>query len=75
MCHKNAFSNNVGQACLSLGYVDKAKPLLLSRKRFNSQNKISQALALIAQKQGDNTLCGISGKAIAMAVLLQHKPA
>ncbi len=51
--------NNVGQAYLSLGYVDKAKPLLLSAiAKDSTKTEAYKAMALIAQKQGDNTLCG-----------------
>ncbi|MBS1920404.1 MAG: hypothetical protein JST17_09135 [Bacteroidetes bacterium] len=51
--------NNIGQAYLSLGYVDKAKPLLIAASSKDTNNaETYRSLALIAQKQGDNTLCG-----------------
>lgn len=51
--------NNIGQAYLSLGYVDKAQPLLLSAiKKDTSNAEAYRSMALIAQKQGNNTLCG-----------------
>ncbi len=51
--------NNIGQAYLSLGYVDKAKPLFLSAIAKDSTKAESyRSMALIAQKQGDKTLCG-----------------
>jgi len=51
--------NNIGQAYLSLGFVDKAKPLLLSAvAKDSTKAEAYRSLALIAQKQGDNALCG-----------------
>lgn len=51
--------NNIGQAYLSLGYVDKAKSLLISASSKDTNNaETYRSLALIAQKQGNNTLCG-----------------
>lgn len=51
--------NNIGQAYLSLGYVDKAKPILLSAvSKDSTKAEAYRAMALIAQKQGDQTLCG-----------------
>ena len=51
--------NNIGQAYLSLGYVDKARPLLLSAiAKDSTKAEAYKAMALIAQKQGDKTLCG-----------------
>lgn len=51
--------NNIGQAYLSLGYVDKAKSLLISASSKDTNNaEAYRSLALIAQKQGNNTLCG-----------------
>jgi len=51
--------NNIGQAYLSLGYVDKAKPLFLSAiAKDTAKAEAYRSMALIAQKQGDKTLCG-----------------
>lgn len=51
--------NNLGQAYLSLGYVDKAKPFFLSAIAKDSTKAESyRSMALIAQKQGNPTLCG-----------------
>lgn len=51
--------NNLGQAYLSLGYTDKAQPLLLAAVKKDSVNaEAYRSLALIAQKQGNNALCG-----------------
>lgn len=51
--------NNLGQAYLSLGYVDKAKPLLLSAiAKDSTKAEAYRSMALIAQKQGNPTLCG-----------------
>ncbi|SDJ82565.1 hypothetical protein SAMN04487898_104366 [Pedobacter sp. ok626] len=51
--------NNIGQAYLSLGYVDKAKPLFLSAiAKDSTKTEAYRSMALIAQKQGDNALCG-----------------
>lgn len=51
--------NNIGQAYLSLGFVDKAKPLLMSAvAKDSTKAEAYRSLALIAQKQGDNALCG-----------------
>lgn len=51
--------NNTGQAWLSLGKTDKAQPLLLSAITKDSANSEAyRSLALIARKQGNNSLCG-----------------
>lgn len=51
--------NNIGQAYLSLGNVEKAKPLLLSAiAKDSTKAEAYKAMALIAQKQGDKTACG-----------------
>ncbi len=51
--------NNIGQAYLSLGYVDKAKPFLLSAiDKDSTKAEAYRSMALIAQKQGNKTLCG-----------------
>lgn len=51
--------NNIGQAYLSLGYVDKARPLFLSAiAKDSTKAEAYRSMALIAQKQGDKTLCG-----------------
>jgi len=55
----STLQNNIGQAYLSLGYVDKAKPLFLSAiAKDSTKTEAYKAMALIAQKQGNNTLCG-----------------
>lgn len=60
-------ANNTGQAWLSLGNVEKAKPLLMAAIEKDSANSEAyRSLALIAQKQGNSTLCAsYLGKAIA----------
>lgn len=51
--------NNIGQAYLSLGYVDKAKPLFSSAiAKDSTKAEAYRSMALIAQKQGNPTLCG-----------------
>nr|WP_294875448.1 hypothetical protein [uncultured Pedobacter sp.] len=59
--------NNAGQALLSVGNVDKAKTMLVAAVTKDSTNSEAyRSLALIAQKQGDKSLCaGYLQKAIA----------
>lgn len=59
-------ANNTGQAWLSLGNVEKAKPLLVSAIEKDTVNSEAyRSLALIAHKQGNSTLCAsYLGKAI-----------
>lgn len=59
--------NNTGQALLSVGNVDKAKTMLVAAVgKDTSNSEAYRSLALIAQKQGDKTLCaGYLEKAIA----------
>lgn len=60
-------ANNTGQAWLSLGNVEKAKSFLMAATEKDSANaEAYRSLALIAQKQGNSTLCaGYLEKAIA----------
>ena len=65
--NSGTIANNTGQAWLSLGNVEKAKPLLTAATEKDSANaEAYRSLALIAQKQGNNTACaGYLEKAIA----------
>lgn len=60
-------ANNTGQAFLSLGSVDKAQSMLQTAVTKDSNNaEAYRSLALIANKQGNTTLCaGYLEKAIA----------
>ncbi len=52
-------ANNLGQAYLSLGNIEKAQTFLLSAIQKDTTNtEAYRSLALIAQQQGNNTLCG-----------------
>ncbi|QEC40956.1 tetratricopeptide repeat protein [Pseudobacter ginsenosidimutans] len=56
--NSGTLANNTGQAWLSLGHVEKAKPLLVAATEKDSANSEAyRSLALIAQKQGNGTLC------------------
>ena len=51
--------NNIGQAYLSLGYVDKAKSFLMSSIQKDTSNaEAYRSMALISKQQGNNKLCG-----------------
>lgn len=51
--------SNIGQAYLSLGYVDKAKTYLMSAIEKDTSNAESyRSMAMIAKSQGNNKLCG-----------------
>jgi len=65
--NNSTIANNTGQAWLSVGNVDKAKPVLLSAIAKDSTNSQAyRSLALIAQKQGNTAACaGYLEKAIA----------
>lgn len=60
-------ANNTGQAWLSLGNVEKAKPLLVTATEKDSSNaEAYRSLALIAKKEGNTVACaGYLEKAIA----------
>ncbi|NML19523.1 hypothetical protein HHL16_01500 [Pseudoflavitalea sp. G-6-1-2] len=56
--NSGTLANNTGQAWLSLGNVEKAKPLLIAATEKDTANSEAyRSLALIAQKQGNSTLC------------------
>lgn len=60
-------ANNAGQAWLSLGNVEKAKPFLVTATEKDSSNaEAYRSLALIAKKEGNTAACaGYLEKAIA----------
>lgn len=65
--NSGTIANNTGQAFLSLGNVEKAKPFLLAAIDKDSTNaEAYRSMALISQRQGDKALCaGYLEKAIA----------
>ena len=65
--NNGTIANNTGQAWLSLGNVEKAKPLLVTATEKDTSNaEAYRSLALIAKKEGNTTACaGYLEKAIA----------